>query len=447
MSSEAMQGRDVAASYHAVADAQDVPPGYKRTEVGLVPEDWGVRSLLSCLRDAPSYGINAPAVRFNDSLPAYLRITDISDEGRFRPSPRVSVEKPEARSFYLNVGDLVFARTGASVGKSYLYDPNDGPLVFAGFLIKVTPNPVELRPAFLAYSVQSKRYWDWVATVSARSGQPGINGREYGRLLLPIPSSAEQRAIAEALSDVDGLLGALEALIAKKRAIKQAAMQQLLTGNTRLPGFSGEWREWQLIELVHGKKDLFDDGDWIESEYITTSGIRLIQTGNVGVGHFINTGTKRYISEESYQRLNCKEVRIGDLLICRLADPAGRVCIVPDIGESRMITSVDVTICRALEADPTYLLQLCSTRWWFEQVEYRCGGTTRSRIARGQLAGIQMTLPPLDEQKAIATVLSDMDAAIAALEARRDKTRAIKQGMMQQLLTGRIRLLKPEATA
>ena len=154
-----------------------------------LPGGWTIRSLRSCLRTAPEYGINAAAVPFEAGLPAYLRITDISDDNRFRPSPRVSIKHPDATEYFLKEGDLVFARTGASVGKSYLYNPDDGPLVFAGFLIRVSPNPEDVQPAFLAYCAQSERYWDWVATMSIRSGQPGINGQEYGtfQLLLPHP--------------------------------------------------------------------------------------------------------------------------------------------------------------------------------------------------------------------------------------------------------------------
>ena len=146
--------------------ALDVPVGYRRTEVGVIPEDWEARSLRSTLAESPSYGINAPAVPFDGSLPTYIRITDIGSDGRFRPTPRVSVNGAHATSFFLKPGDLVFARTGASVGKSYLYDRRDGPLVFAGFLIRLTPDPRRLRPAFIAYYVQTRRYWRWIANNS-----------------------------------------------------------------------------------------------------------------------------------------------------------------------------------------------------------------------------------------------------------------------------------------
>jgi len=190
--------------------------------------------LGECLLSRPDYGINAAAVPFSDSLPSYIRITDISEHGRFSPSPRVSVKASSANQYYLHKGDVVFARTGASVGKSYLYDPCDGPLVFAGFLIRVRPNPDLLVSAFLAAYTTTKPYWNWVRLMSMRSGQPGINGNEYAQLPLSLPPLPEQSAIAAVLSDMDAELTALEARRDKTRALKQAMMQELLTGRTRL---------------------------------------------------------------------------------------------------------------------------------------------------------------------------------------------------------------------
>ena len=282
--------------------------GYKRTAVGVIPEDWTIRTLLSCLRSAPNYGINAAAIPFDDALPTYLRITDIGEDNQFRPSPLVSVRHPSAQTFFLNKGDLVFARTGASVGKSYLYNPNDGPLVFAGFLIRVSPNPGELQPDFLAYYVQSKRYWNWVATVSIRSGQPGINGQEYGTLQLPLPGPAEQCAIATALSDVDALLGGLDRLIAKKRDLKQATMQQLLTGQTRLPGFQGKWDVKRLGDI-----GTFLKGSGVKKDEAESGGLPCIRYGEIYTHHnyYIRT-FKSWISRDV--AATATRLRQGDLL-------------------------------------------------------------------------------------------------------------------------------------
>jgi len=128
---------------------------------------------------------------------------------------------------------LVFARTG-SVGKSYLYNPDDGELVFAGFLIRIIPDENILLPHYLAQYVKTKIYWNWVKLMSMRTVQPGINGNEYGQLLVPLPAIEEQRAIASILSDMDAEIATLEKHRAKTQAMKQGMMQELLTGKTRL---------------------------------------------------------------------------------------------------------------------------------------------------------------------------------------------------------------------
>ena len=204
-----------------------------------------------------------------------------------------------------------------------------------------------------------------------------------------------------------------------------------------------DWIVKSLFELAGRRKDLFDDGDWIESEHITDEGIRLVQTGNIGIGTFIEKNEKKYIFEQSFVALRCKEIKQGDLLICRLADPAGRACVLPDIGEVKIVTSVDVTIFRTPEstANRIFLANLFSTDQWFRAVSDRSGGTTHKRISRGALGRIGIKVPKVEEQTAIATILSDMDAEIAELESKLAKARQLKQGMMQELLTGRIRLL------
>jgi type I restriction enzyme S subunit len=196
--------------------------------------EWEVKPLGKYLAGRPSYGINAAAVPYSDNLPVYIRITDISEDGRFSPDKLVSVKSELSGNYYLSDGDIVFARTGASVGKSYRYDPNDGPLVFAGFLIRARPDVEKLLPDFAAAYVTTGNYWRWVRLMSMRSGQPGINGNEYSQLPIPVPPLPEQRAIATVLSDMDAELAALEARRDKTRALKQGMMQELLTGRIRL---------------------------------------------------------------------------------------------------------------------------------------------------------------------------------------------------------------------
>ena len=411
-------------------------PGYKQTEVGVIPEDWEVPQIRSVCRLINGRGFK-PHEWQTAGLPI-IRIQNLngSDEfnyysGQF--NPKILVEH----------GQLLFAWSG-SRGTSF------GPHIWYGgrallnyhtWKVAVYETAINTRFFFHALRHLTAKIEDKAHGASALvHTQKG----EMEQFQIPIPpTDTEQRAIADALSDVDGLLGGLDRLIAKKRDLKQAAMQQLLTGQTRLPGFHGEWEVKTLFDLAGRKKELFDDGDWIESEHIKTEGIRLIQTGNIGVGSFIEKGDKKYINEASFSSLRCKQLMRGDLLVCRLAEPAGRCCVLPNIGEERVVTSVDVTIFRPPQelADRRFLCQVFSTPDWFKAVSDRSGGTTHKRISRGALGRLSINLPRVPEQTAIAEILSDMDAELTALEQRREKTLALKQAMMQELLTGRTRLV------
>ena len=210
------------------------PKGYKDSELGQIPENWGVYPLKSLLKSQPKYGINAAATQLSGDLPTYIRITDIDENGKFNPSEKVGVDSPLSGNYILEQGDIVLARTGASVGKSYLYDKDDGELVYAGFLIKISPAPNLLCSKYLSIYLQTKEYWDWIATNSMRSGQPGINGNQYASLKIVLPSFNEQLKISRIFKDIDRDLEQLKIKLDKVTLLKQGMMQELLTGKTRL---------------------------------------------------------------------------------------------------------------------------------------------------------------------------------------------------------------------
>ncbi|OYX24850.1 MAG: hypothetical protein B7Z06_08305 [Flavobacteriales bacterium 32-35-8] len=190
--------------------------------------EWLEKTLGNCLLLNPEYGINAPAVPFSNKLPTYLRITDISEDGRFLSENKVSVDRDINENNYLADGDIVFARTGASVGKSYKYRINDGRLVFAGFLIRVKPDKNKLVSEFLFQFLSTHQYWKWVSFISARSGQPGINGTEYSTMPLSLPPTlVEQRKIASCFSTCDELITEQTAKIEHLRQHKKGLMQGL----------------------------------------------------------------------------------------------------------------------------------------------------------------------------------------------------------------------------
>lgn len=195
---------------------------------------WRKVKLGDCIIEQPSYGVNAPAERYNPVFPTYIRITDITEEGKFSHSDKASVIYNNYRNYLLKNHDIVLARTRASVGKSYLYDSRDGQLVYAGFLIKISINPQVANDKFVFYSLHTKKYWDWVGIVSMRSGQPGINSVEYASFEFELPPINEQTAIAQILTDMDNEIEQLEKKLAKYQQIRQGMMQELLTGHIRL---------------------------------------------------------------------------------------------------------------------------------------------------------------------------------------------------------------------
>ena len=433
----------------------ELKPGYKKTEVGVIPEDWEVKPLGECLNDQPRYGINAPAVNYSDYLPVYIRITDISEDGQFSPELLVSVDNPHSKNYYLNEGDIVFARTGASVGKSYRYKLQDGPLVYAGFLIRIRTNEQILLPAFLSSYVTTSNYWNWVRMVSTRSSRPGVNGKQFKQLLVPIPTLLEQTAIATVLSDTDALIESLEQLIAKKRLIKQGAMQALLTGKRRLPGFAQKTgykhtevgvipEDWEVKRL--GEVGVISGGGVDKKIRPQELPVRLVNYMDVYKRSFIRSvDLEHTVSATSEQITRCN-VREGDIFFTPSSEMPFDIAMSAVAIENIPDACYSYHIIR-LRLHEKWDIKFCAyafkTGAFLSQAARICEGSgIRYVITQARFRHLIISYPQdRREQTAIATILSDMDEEITALEEKLSKYRQIKQGMMQELLTGRIRLV------
>ncbi|WP_079992490.1 restriction endonuclease subunit S [Campylobacter pinnipediorum] len=201
---------------------------YKETKIGIIPKDWDVVRLGDVLNEFPKYGIGAPSVEYSKNLPTYIRITDIDENGCFKSQEKVSVEHKDYKKYILKENEIVFARTGASVGKSYLYNKNDGVLVYAGFLIKISPNIEKINSVFLANIVNTNTYWNWVKIMSLRSGQPGINSKEYSGMRIPLPPLKEQEKIAEILTLWDNAILKQSNLIDEKEKLKKRTYAKII---------------------------------------------------------------------------------------------------------------------------------------------------------------------------------------------------------------------------
>ena len=260
---------------------------------------------------------------------------------------------------------------------------------------------------------------------------------------MPVPPLPEQRAIATALSDVDALLAALDRLLAKQRDLKQAAMQQLLTGQTRLPGFTGKWETKRLGEVGTCIRGVSYQGDSDLSSHDTASTKRLLRSNNVQDSTIV-------ISDVQFvnaARVSEKQIlRKDDILIC-MAN--GSKALVGKAGLFSLDDGYVYTFGAFMgcfrnnsdAANSAFVFYLFQTGRYRDYINNLLAGSSINNLSPGSIESLEFLMPPLPEQTAIATVLSDMDLELAALEQRRDKTRALKQGMMQELLTGRTRLV------
>ncbi len=421
--------------------------GYKQTEVGVIPEDWDVAS-LSDLGSVVRGGSPRPAGDprfFNGSFIPWLTVAALTNisENQMHVSETVGflTEEGSKHSRTLEQGTLIIANSGATLGVVKILGvkccANDG--------IAAIVNHRKGDKEFVCHYVNTlTKYLREV--VATGNGQPNLNTKLIKHIAIPFPTAPEQRAIATALSDVDALLAKIDQLIAKKRDLKQAAMQQLLTGQTRLPGFSGEWEVKRLGDLF-----AFSGGHTASRDQLSNSGYCYLHYGD------IHKSTKTYIDlEAEYLDIPKLTVRLSDVTTSAMLKDGDVVFVdasEDDDGTSRHVVVVNPlekpfisglhTIVAKAKGD---LLDNGFKRFCFQtksikrQFQFFAVGTKVSGISKTSIAKIELKFPPTAEQTAIATVLSDMDAELAALEARRDKTRALKQGMMQALLTGRIRL-------
>lgn len=412
-----------------------VKPGYKQTEIGVIPEDWDIKSLQDIVVSPLSYGVNAPAVPYDSNLYRYIRITDITEDGHYSKEDEVSVNILDGEKYCLCKGDILLVRTGASTGKTYLYRTQDGKLVYAGFLIRASVDVDNYNPFYVFAQFHTKRYQDWVSTMSIRSGQPGINGKEYSSYLLPIPKIGEQKQIASALSDIDALITNLEKLIAKKKAIKQGAMQELLTGKRRLPGFGGVW---ETVRLGDHCAVLRGGSPRPIQAYLTSSpqGANWIKIGDVREGDKYITATAERIIEAGISR--SREVFVGDFILSNSMS-FGRPYILKING---CIHDGWLVIQNYQDSfDQQYLYYVLGSDMVKSQYISMAAGSSVQNLNKEKVGNVMLHKPDIEEQHSIAAILSDMDEEISKYEHQLRKYKGVKQGMMSELLTGRIRLV------
>ena len=394
----------------------------------VLPKGWTISLLTHVARLESGH---TPSRRRPDYWGGEVPWVSLHDVGRLsKPEISDTLEKitklglANSSARLLPAGTVIFSRT-ASVGKStVLAKPMATTQDFANFVC----GP-EVYCKYLMYLFRyNQATWKQLMAGSIHNT---IYMPVFKALQVLLPPRAEQQAIAEVLEDADALIEGLEALIAKKRDIKEGAMQELLTGDRRLPGFEGEWVTKKLGdvgEVVNGLTYSPTD--------ISESGLIVLRSSNVQGGTLAFADIVRVKADVAAAAFVTK----GDILICvrnGSRDMIGKCALIPDHAE-KMAFGAFMAVVRAHQ--PEFIFQVFQSAYMKRQIAERLGATI-NQITNASLRCFEVRMPPTpDEQRAIAKVLSDMDAEIAALADKLTKARAVKHGMMQVLLTGEIRL-------
>jgi type I restriction enzyme S subunit len=393
----------------------EVKLGYKETEVGLIPNDWeciAIGAITDIRVGRDLIGDRFSTVRdSNYCFPVYSNT--VSNDGIYG---FYSIPEYEGKS-------VTVVGRGVGLGTAFARTGGYGAI---GRLLVLFPSK-QADARFLSTYLNQR-----VSIFIETGGIPQLTGIQFAKYKVALPPIAEQCAISEALSDTDALIHSLDQLIAKKRDIKKAAMQQLLTGKRRLPGFNGDWEERRLGDLADmgsggtplSSVPAFYDGDipWVSITDMTNAGKTITKTERklTPLG-FANSAARMFSTSTVLYAMYASlgECSIAGFPLCT----------------SQAILGIKAKTNLSVEFLYYYLTSLKSL------VKSLGQQGTQSNLNKGMVQDFRLNLPSIEEQAAIATVLSDMDADISALEARREKTRLLKQGMMQELLTGRIRLV------
>jgi type I restriction enzyme S subunit len=421
-------------------EKQLIPAGYKQTEVGVIPEDWDVKSLGELV--SISSGESPSKYNFiGDGVP-YFKVEQLNN----------GIKYAEITEYYFESGatvpegSVIFPKRGASIllnkirilKRASFMDTN---------LMTLTTN-VDLFNEFLFYFLNSKG----LDSVSDTTSIPQINNKHIKPFLIPLPVWQEQTAIANALSDVDALIAALEKLINKKSAIKTAAMQQLLTGKKRLPPFdqlNTGYKQTELGEIpgdwevcnVGENCDLLTGYPFPSSKY-SDHGVRLLRGSNVKRGNTDwDESTTQYWPEITMD-INQYELSAGDIVISMDGSLVGRSFAQLADSDLPALLLQRVARLRSSKISVAFLKEWICSKFFTEHCDSVKTVTAIPHISPEDIRIFKFLCPTLlEEQTAIANVLSDMDKDLDSLQQRLHKTQQIKQGMMQELLTGKTRLI------
>ena len=414
-----------------------VQPRYKRTEVGVIPADWDARALGE-LNPFVTSGSRGWASFYSDRGSLFVRITNMSRESIYLDLEKLKfvnlpAESSEGIRTQLQQHDVLISIT-ADIGiASYIDQKVPAPAYINQHIALVRFDQSKTCGKFISYFLASEKPQKLFRASTDTGAKAGMSLHTVQQIQVALPPLFEQEAIAEALSDADALIESLDQLIAKKRDLKQGAMQELLTGKKRLPGFGGEWEVRRLGELA----DI--DPEQLGSETRPNYEFKYISLEDVDWGSLRGHAPQVFSSSPSRAR---RKLRCDDLLVSTVRpNLKSHLWFRESSADWVCSTGFSVVRCREQFSKPGYIFAHLFADGIAKQIETLLTGSNYPAINSREVRQLMVPVPTIDEQTAIASILSDMDTELAGLQSRLAKARQVKQGMMQELLTGRIRLL------
>jgi len=425
---------------------------FKDTEIGKIPKEWEAKKLGDI--GIFQYGVTTSA-KDKDTGVKFLRITDIKKDGTIDWStvPYCEINESELKKYKLNTGDVLFARIGATTGKTCFVDV-PARAVAGSYLIKFEPfSDNIIYTKFLYYYAQSGIYWSQVNRIKEGRLKKGLNTELLKNLKLPFPYDLrEQRKIAEILTTVDEAIQKTDDIIAKTESLKKGLMQELLTKGIEHKEFkfSKELdceipKEWSVVKLreIGENKDSIVAGPFgsnLKVKDYTTEGVPIIRLQNIERNKFIDENIK-YTSPEKAKELSYHSFQPGDLVLAKLGDPIGKTCIIPSsIGRGIVVADVVRIRLSPKKVINKFIEYILNSNICYEQLRKEIIGTTRPRTNITQIRNLKLPLPSFQEQQKITSILSTVDEKLENLRREKTKLERIKQWFMEELLTGRLRV-------
>ena len=426
-----------------------VPPGFVLSELGLLPDDWKVTTLGNLGRTLSGGTPRISNARFWDGEIPWVSSKDMKVARLSDSIDHVSSIALGNGTRLVRPGAILIVVRGMSLAHSFPVAIVERPLCFNQDIKAFVPH-AGVHPEFILGWLQVSQLHFLSLATEATHGTKRIPTNDLLRSHIPLPSLCEQTVIADALSDVDGLLDALDSLIAKKKAVKQATMHQLLTGTTRLPGFSAKWEAKRLGQYV----TFLRTGTYARAKLSPTGSLKYLHYGD------IHKTTKTLFdlqfdfapSLPSEYGKTLDRLCDGDLVFVDASedlDGVGKSVEFSGVSNVELVAGLHTIAARFDKSLLTngfkaYLQHFPSFRSHLRRL---AAGTKVYATNRSHIESAEIILPETPEQSAIAAILADMDTEIITLQLRRAKTRAVKKGMMQALLCGRVRLIEPSCTA